>query len=312
VNDCSPDDSAAILEEYARRDDRIKIVDHDVNMGASRARFTGMEHAAGRYFVFVDSDDWIPRGALHALYNRIEAEESDIVTGSMVKVLDRRGIIRSKPRNSFTPTNRTEPIVMPELFDTYFINYFGVNLLPSYMCGKIYRRTVIERASPVSVAFPMFEDMIFNLMLHPFLTKIGFVTDTVYYYRFGGGTSTSTLGFLDAVKKQYRIKQEYIARYNYNVATPYIKIELINCFYSHFANLVLLNGLSYDEVGGMIGEELRDEIYSDDLFEGIAPTPRAAAMRERNVTKIVRMVGESVKKSRPRRMLKTVISKILS
>ncbi|WP_029901935.1 glycosyltransferase family 2 protein [Prevotella sp. 10(H)] len=185
VNDCSPDNSYKILSACEKKDNRIKVINHSVNRGAINARFTGLENARGKYIVFVDADDWIPENALELLYDKIEKEDADIVIGGMVKVIDSHKIIKTKPRNTAIGENRTESITMPELFDKYYINFFGVNLLPSYMCGKIYRKHTLDKSPVKPTSYPMFEDMIFNLMLHPYLTKISFVTETVYYYRYG-------------------------------------------------------------------------------------------------------------------------------
>lgn len=57
VNDGSPDRCGEICEEYAGRDPRVKTV-HKQNGGDSSARNAGLEHASGRYFTFVDADDW--------------------------------------------------------------------------------------------------------------------------------------------------------------------------------------------------------------------------------------------------------------
>ncbi len=312
VNDCSPDGSGKILAAYEKNDDRIRVVDHSENRGLSQTRFTGLAHASGRYVVFVDSDDWIPRGAIRTLYERIEAEEADVVIGSMVKVLDRFGIFRNRPRNTATGENRTESIVLPELFEEYFINFFGVNLLPCNLCGKIYRREALDRAPLEPVSFFMFEDVVFNMMLHPCLTKIGFVTDTVYYYRFGGGTSTSTPRFLAEVKEQYRLKERYIEQYDYYKAAPYIRVELINCFYSHFANLVILDGVSYGDLGNAIGEEIKDDLYNDALFEGIGMSKRASALKSGNVADMIEIIRGDVRKNKPKHVLKKAISRIIT
>ena len=58
VNDGSPDNSAKILEAFAKKDSRIKIINQE-NKGLSGARNTGIESATGDYIVFLDSDDWI-------------------------------------------------------------------------------------------------------------------------------------------------------------------------------------------------------------------------------------------------------------
>ncbi|MFC8877628.1 glycosyltransferase family 2 protein, partial [Streptomyces ardesiacus] len=61
VDDGSPDNSAAIAEEYAARDPRFKLIRKE-NGGLGAARNTGMTHLApeSEFLTFVDSDDLIP------------------------------------------------------------------------------------------------------------------------------------------------------------------------------------------------------------------------------------------------------------
>lgn len=58
VDDGSTDHSGNICEEYASKDNRIKVL-HQNNSGVSCARNLGLEKAKGQYICFVDSDDWI-------------------------------------------------------------------------------------------------------------------------------------------------------------------------------------------------------------------------------------------------------------
>lgn len=61
VDDCSPDDSAAVIKNLAALDTRIKYVKLEENAGAAVARNTGLEYAKGQYIAFIDSDDvWKP------------------------------------------------------------------------------------------------------------------------------------------------------------------------------------------------------------------------------------------------------------
>lgn len=57
VDDGSPDRSGAICDEYARKDTRVRVF-HTENKGASSARNTGLDHAAGKYICFADADDY--------------------------------------------------------------------------------------------------------------------------------------------------------------------------------------------------------------------------------------------------------------
>ncbi len=56
VDDGSSDDSLAVLDLYAKKDNRIRIVSRE-NGGPSTARNTVIMHATGRYIYMIDSDD---------------------------------------------------------------------------------------------------------------------------------------------------------------------------------------------------------------------------------------------------------------
>ena len=63
VDDCSTDNSVALLEELLeqRKDARLRLVKKERNQGAAAARNTGLDMASGRYIAFLDADDvWLP------------------------------------------------------------------------------------------------------------------------------------------------------------------------------------------------------------------------------------------------------------
>lgn len=68
INDGSTDNSYNILVEYAKKDNRIRIINQS-NMGQSAARNRGLEIARGKYVYFMDSDDWLEKNALECLTN---------------------------------------------------------------------------------------------------------------------------------------------------------------------------------------------------------------------------------------------------
>ena len=79
VDDGSTDGSAAILEEYAARDSRIKVLRQE-NSGVSAARNRGLEVAKGDYLWFVDGDDVVAPDALQTIAGAVDEFSSpDIV-----------------------------------------------------------------------------------------------------------------------------------------------------------------------------------------------------------------------------------------
>lgn len=74
VNDGSTDGSLSILEDYAARDSRIRIISQP-NGGLSAARNTGIDAAQGDYILFLDSDDWLESNTLQTLVDGLDSED---------------------------------------------------------------------------------------------------------------------------------------------------------------------------------------------------------------------------------------------
>ncbi|MHA5049786.1 bifunctional glycosyltransferase/CDP-glycerol:glycerophosphate glycerophosphotransferase [Streptomyces sp. SD15] len=72
VDDCSPDGCGAILDEYAARDPRVRVLHLPRNVGLGPARNAGMPYATGDFLFFLDSDDTLTPGALRAIADRLD------------------------------------------------------------------------------------------------------------------------------------------------------------------------------------------------------------------------------------------------
>jgi len=85
INDGSPDNCGIICDEYAEKDDRIKVM-HKENGGVSKARNTGIDIASGEYLTFIDADDWVETDMIEVLYNNLVRVDADISSCGMYHV----------------------------------------------------------------------------------------------------------------------------------------------------------------------------------------------------------------------------------
>ena len=90
VNDGSTDNSQKIIDDFSKKDSRIKAF-YKENEGLSSARNLGLEKAKGKYIWFIDSDDYIMKPyACEKLYNFSEENNLDIAVCNYVQESSKR------------------------------------------------------------------------------------------------------------------------------------------------------------------------------------------------------------------------------
>ncbi|MFE3637407.1 CDP-glycerol glycerophosphotransferase family protein [Streptomyces sp. NPDC059168] len=136
VDDRSPDGCGAILDEYAARDPRVKVLHLPENAGLGRARNAGLPHATGDYLFFLDSDDTLTPGALRAVADRLaEAGDPDVLVFDYARTYwwggTRRNalahVLADAGAETFTAAGR------PEILDLLMVVW-----------NKVYRRGFVE------------------------------------------------------------------------------------------------------------------------------------------------------------------------
>ncbi len=91
VNDCSTDNSLEILEEYSKKDSRIKILNNDKNYGVGISRNIGLDATQeGGYVHFVDPDDWLEDNAYSNLTKYLHQHQNLDILYFNYKVFNNR------------------------------------------------------------------------------------------------------------------------------------------------------------------------------------------------------------------------------
>lgn len=104
VDDGSPDRCGAMCDEWARKDDRIRVI-HQENGGLSAARNTGIRHVTGDYVLFLDSDDWWEQNTvLDTLAKQLERIPVDVLSFNYRKSYD--GILQPAYFSEVLPSSR--------------------------------------------------------------------------------------------------------------------------------------------------------------------------------------------------------------
>lgn len=151
VNDGSKDESRAVMEQYASRDSRIKVLNQP-NAGASVARNNGLEAAKGNYVMFLDSDDFFDSQALAVLSEVIAISNPDMIFMKLREIM---------PSGNFTPSKENAYAEVTQCSIENILKY-----ATPYPTDKVYKTEIIQSE---------------KLQFNPLLT---YTEDFHFWYRF--------------------------------------------------------------------------------------------------------------------------------
>lgn len=173
VDDGSTDSTPEIIDEYSRKESRIKAI-HTKNAGVSSARNTGLDNATGEYVMFVDSDDWIEPDYLRQVENYMRDDADIYMLGITMDYCKRDGkVYYSEIKGA--PIYRH--IDADELYDN--IGYLFKTMNMESSCLKSYRRSFLQeygiRFNQEMIIFEDFYFVIRCLCQMPSVSVIPFI-----------------------------------------------------------------------------------------------------------------------------------------
>lgn len=184
INDGSNDDSPAILQNFAAKDKRIKVVDK-ANEGPGKTRNLGISLAKGEYIGFVDPDDWVKPEMYEKLYKQAKKLDSDVVICDYIRYQEWDNmIIPVKFFQKAVKYIKSEAIEFPagenldkkSLMETLLIS-------PCYSINRLYRRSFLLENNIFFSHTMCYEDCPFILRSHALAQKISYLDYAGYIYR---------------------------------------------------------------------------------------------------------------------------------
>ena len=241
MNDGSTDSSAAILEEYATKNERFKVITQ-ANAGLSAARNTGLKEAQGEYVLFLDSDDWLEPTALQTLDTQLSRPLSPrgVVEdrGELFDMLCFSGRRYYEENSSFNPADQ----LVEKIYATG-MDYYNDNALAprdfAFVCVvlRAYRRMILLENNLWFREGIYHEDNLFTPIACYYAKQVLVINACLYNYRVRANSITTTYS-LKRLKDFMAIANElasfFIPRTGFDKTTVYRAI-------THHYQVVFLN-----------------------------------------------------------------------
>lgn len=226
IDDASTDSSLGILQEYARRDQRFKIVEMGQNVGQARARNEGLKWADGAYTCMLDSDDWLAPDALElAVKVFADHPKADCVLFDL-RYVNEDGKVEAYPY----------PIV-----ESYTGNEAFRLSLDWRVHGVYMIRTYLHKEIPYDTSCRLFSDDN-TTRLHYLASREVMTSKAIYYYRQHEGSSTHVVSVrhFDRLIADASMKKSLIALHvideDLNRFEQYRWLVIIDSYRYHYIN----------------------------------------------------------------------------
>lgn len=171
VNDASPDNSLEILNEYAKKDSRVKVINLSQNKHQGGARNEGIKVSSAEWISFVDSDDFVDISMYELMYKKAIETCSDIVICDYYEYYSQNNI---KAGLCLPDSVLSQPKPLRDrqmLFNTFSV------------WQAIYRKKILTDNHLYFPEHLFYEDNAFVYVVHFLAEKISKVSKSLYYYR---------------------------------------------------------------------------------------------------------------------------------
>lgn len=233
IDDGSTDNSYHILEEFSRKDKRIKVV-HKQNGGVLSARNAGLEMADGEYICFVDSDDWLEPDMIGRLL--IEIGTADLISCGVYRQLSEEKTVKRIDdfrQGLFEGLVGVSQVLRKMIYDFELCH---LQPLTPWIYNKMYKKSLAkEVAREIDELINYAED---SLFLYKYILKcdsIKIIHDCYYHYRYRKDSAIHSINqriLIDINLVYMGLQNDFVNHYMKLLLVPQLErwITLLTCF----------------------------------------------------------------------------------
>lgn len=209
VNDGSTDSSPEILQEYAAKDPRVKIINKE-NSGYGASMNRGLKMASGEYFAVLESDDFCMLDMYETLYRTAKQFDADIVRSDYFDYTTRNQQITLKVQQmSQKYSYYYRPICPNDEQDVYLFvmhNWTGI-----YKMNFLRENNIMYNETPGA----SYQDNGFFFQVFSMAKKLVYVPRPFYCYRIdNAGSSIHDPKKADAMTREYKYIREFLHQHS--------------------------------------------------------------------------------------------------
>lgn len=199
VDNASTDNSPQIIEEYAQKDSRIKVITLKENIGPSGGKNTALDNTSCEYLTFADADDYMDDDYIEKLYYAVNEEKADLsVCVNDMVFPSSPSIHKEWPKASKNIIEGEQVKLLPcQILDELSDKYFGFHM-PELGATwiKMYRASIIrENNIHFNNKLWIWDDFDFNIQYIQLVKKVVYINTTVYHFYQGENSATRGVNY---------------------------------------------------------------------------------------------------------------------